>query len=86
MKTFNLEISDLDNSILENDLLDVHEWIRLALVGKISSVKSRLMKEAQEALIRDPDIQTMPATEEGILELYFSRPYYKNRAQRDNLI
>lgn len=84
MKAFNLEISELENSVLEHDLLDVHEWIRLAIEGKISNVKTRLMKEAQEALIRDADIQTMPATEEGILNLYFSRPYYKNRSQRDN--
>lgn len=82
MKSIQTEINDLNEKILEHDLLDIQEWVNSAIIGKINNVKQRLLKEAQEKLFADPDIESIPATEEGILTLYFSRPYYKNRANR----
>jgi hypothetical protein len=40
-------------------------------------------KEQQEKLFSDPEIDSIPATEEGLLTLYFSRPYYKNREEKE---
>lgn len=84
MKTIQLEIQDFECNVLEADLLDVEVWIKEALQGKINNVKSRLLVRAQAALLSDPEITSIPASEEGLLNLYFSRPYYKNRSQRDN--
>lgn len=83
MKTIQVTIQDLDETALEHDLLSVQQWVQDAIDGKINNVKKRLLKEAQEKLFADPEITSIPATEEGLLTLYFSRPYYKNRVQRE---
>jgi hypothetical protein len=78
-----IEISDLDDKVLQHDLLDVQQWVQSAVDGKINSVKKRLLKEAQEKLFADQEIDMMPATEDKLLDLYFSRPYYESRKQRE---
>ena len=78
-----VEISDLDEKVLQHDLLEVQRWVHDAVNGKINNVKKRLLKEAQEKLFSDPEIDSIPATEEGLLTLYFSRPYYKNREEKE---
>lgn len=83
MKTIQIEISELEEKILQHDLLDVQTWIQAAVAGKINNVKTRLLKEVQEKLFNDPEIESIPASEEACLELYFSRPYYKNRQARE---
>jgi len=81
-----IEINDLDEKVLQHDLLDVQQWVLESIDGKINNVKKRLLKEAQENLFKDSEIDTMPASENKLLELYFSRPYYKNRIMREELI
>ena len=77
-----ITLTEFDYKILQHQLLSAEEWSQSALDGKINNVKERLLREAQEALLIDEEIGTLPATIEGLLELYFSRPYYKNRQQR----
>ena len=76
-------LTEFDYKVLQHQLLSAEKWLQLALDGKINNVKKRLLKEAQEALIADEEINTIPATTDGLLALYFSRPYYKNRQERD---
>lgn len=83
MKTIEIALEDIDEQVLNSQLFDIKEWLQGALTGKINNVKTRLLLEAQDMLIEDPEIDTLPASEDGILELYFSRPYYKTRSQRD---
>mgnify|MGYP003119799278 CR=1 FL=1 len=78
-----ITLTEFDYKVLQHELLSIEEWSQLALNGKINNVKKRLLKEAQEALIADEEISTIPATTDGLLALYFSRPYYKNRQQRE---
>lgn len=83
MKIIQIEISELDEKILQHDLLDIQQWVNDAIAGKINNVTKRLLKEAQEKLFADSEIESIPATVQGCVELYFSRPYYKNRADRE---
>ena len=83
MKTLEITLEDIDEQVLNSQLFDIKEWLQGALTGKINNVKTRLLLEAQGMLIADPEIDTLPASEDGILELYFSRPYYKNREERE---
>jgi len=78
-----IEISDLDEKTLQHDLLDVQQWVQSAVDGKVNNIKKRLLKEAQEKLFADQEIETIPATEDGLLNLYFTRPYYKDRKRRE---
>jgi len=84
VKTIQISIEDLDEKVLKHELLDVQDWVQKAVEGKINSVKTRLLKEAQEQLFKDPEVESMPASESGCLELYFSRSYYKDRAARES--
>ena len=74
-----INISDLEEKILRNDILDIEEWLNAAIRGKINNCKKRALIRAQKELFQDEDITEMPATEKGLLELWFSRPYYKAR-------
>ena len=82
MKTIQINIEDFDEEVLQHDILDVQEWLQQAIDGKINSVKQRALKEAQQVLFNDPDVSNVPANPEGCLQLYFSRPYYKNRTAK----
>ena len=78
-----VNITDEQQACLEHDLLDIEEWVQSAVLGKINSCKKRMLKEAQEKLLADPNVSSLPATESGFVETYKARPYYKNRKQRD---
>ncbi len=83
MKVFQIEISELDEKILSHVLIDPQQWVKDAVINKVANSKERSLIEAQSKLIADPEIDSMPANEESLLNLYFSRPYYMNRAQRE---
>ena len=78
-----LEISGTDKKCLENDLLSIEGWIKDAIIGKINNCKKRLIKEWQQKLMTDPNVDSIPANEDSLIELVTSRPYYENRIDRD---
>ena len=81
--TVAVNISDLDEKILLNDLLDIDDWVQAAVVGKINNCKKRMAIEATTVLKSDPSIESMPATDDGLIAALFDRDDYKNRAERD---
>jgi len=85
MKTIKVKIKEFDEKVLQHELLiEVQEWVQDALNGKINSVKKRLVREAQEKLFSDDSIENIPATAEGLIQVYFDRPYYKSRKQNNS--
>lgn len=85
MKIFTrgIEISDSDVKCLENDLLDIEEWVQGAIDGKINNCKKRLLREWQPRLLLDPDVKTIPANETALIEYITARSDYQNRSARD---
>ena len=79
-----VSLSEFDKKVLNHELLDVQEWIQNALDGKINNVKKRLIKEAQEKLFNDENIESIPATVSGSISLYFEQDYYKNAESKLN--
>lgn len=84
-KTITIEISDDDLLVLENDLLDVDDWVQKAVEGKINNCKKRMVREWQPKLFADPAVESIPAKEDKFLELVVARPDYKNRAARETV-
>ena len=83
MKTIKVKLTEFDEKVLKHELLtEVQEWVQDALDGKINSVKKRLSIESQQKLFNDENIENIPATQEGIITLYFEQEYYKSRSQR----
>jgi len=76
-------ISDVNVSILENDLLDINQWVQNAVVGKINNCKKRLLAEWQPKLFADPTVENIPANEDAFINMVVARDDYKNRVQRE---
>ncbi len=80
-----IEINDSDVLALNNDLIDIEQWLQNAVTGKINSCKKRMLKEWQVKLMDDPLVKTIPATQEGFIATVVKRADYKNRADRETV-
>lgn len=78
-----IQISDREKQILENDLLDIEQWVQSAIIGKINNCKKRMIREWHPKLMADPAITMLPATEDGLVDVIIAHSDYKNRAQRE---
>jgi hypothetical protein len=56
--------------------------MQLTLSGRAHAIKGALLKEAVQSFFNDESVENIPASLEGCLELYFSKPYYKNMKER----
>ena len=78
-----VEISPSSALALENDLLDIDEWIIEAVAGKVANCRSRMLREWVPILLADPNIEDLPANEDSLIEFIVSHPTYKNRSARE---
>ena len=81
--TVTVEISDHNEKVLLNDLLDIDDWVQAAVVGKINHCGKRMAIEATAVLKADESVESMPATDVGLQNALLARDGYKNRAERD---
>jgi hypothetical protein len=81
--TLTVEISDHNEKVLLNDLLDIDDWVQAAVVGKINNCGKRMANEATAILKADASVETMPATDLGLQQALLARDDYKTRAERD---
>jgi hypothetical protein len=81
--TVTVEISDHNEKVLLNDLLDIDDWVQKAVIGKINNCSKRMAIEATAVLKADDSVETMPATDLGLQNALLARDDYKNRAERD---
>ena len=78
-----VSVSAADLKCLENDLLDVEEWIRNAITGKINNCRDRLILEWSPRLLDDPAVKTIPANRDELVNLITARTDYRNRVNRE---
>ena len=81
--TLTVEISDINAKVLLNDLLDIDDWVQAAVVGKINNCKKRMANDATAVLKADASVESMPATDDGLITALLARDDYKTRAERD---
>ena len=78
-----LTISETDQKILSNDIMDIDKWIKESLSGKINSCYKRMQREWTEKLLNDDSFtDPIPSNKEDLIKLILSRSDYKNRKQR----
>ncbi len=80
---FNVNISDTDKLILENDLMDIDLWIQNAVRGKINNCKKRMQQEWLPKLLNDPDLEAIPVNIDDLIALIVNRDDYQNRSDRE---
>ncbi len=75
-------ITDYEQKVLENDLLDIVDWINKAIEGKINNCLKRLAKEEHQRLINE-GTDLIPAKLDSLCKNAFNRKDYKNRIERE---
>ena len=81
--TITVNISDHQEKVLLNDLLDIDVWVQGAVAGKLNNCGKRMSEQATQVLKADDSVENMPATDTGLQEALLARDDYKDRAARD---
>ena len=82
--TITVKVSDADQTILKNDLLDIDAWVQDAITGKINNCWKRMQQEWTTKLMNDESFtDSIPSNKADFVTLITSRSDYKDRKARD---
>ena len=83
--TITVEVDDTQQSILNNDLLDINQWVQDAMTGKINNCWKRMQREWTDKLMNDSSFtDPIPSNQADFVKLVLARSDYKNRKARDD--
>ena len=83
--TITVEVDDTQQSILNNDLLDINQWVQDAMTGKINNCWKRMQQEWTTKLMNDSSFtDPIPSNQADFVKLVLARSDYKNRKARDD--
>ena len=83
--TITVEVDDTQQSILNNDLLDINAWVQDAVTGKINNAWKRMQQEWTTKLMNDSSFtDPIPSNQADFVALVTARSDYKTRKQRDD--
>ena len=79
-----VKVSDTDQTVLKNDLLDIDAWVQAAMTGKINNCWKRMQREWTDKLMNDESFtDSIPSNKADFVTLVTSRSDYKDRKARD---
>ena len=82
--TITVKVSDTDQTVLKNDLLDIDTWVQDAMTGKINNCWKRMQREWTDKLMNDESFtDSIPSNKADFVTLVTSRSDYKDRKARD---
>ena len=82
--TLKIEVDDTQQAILNNDLLDINQWVQDAMTGKINNCWKRMQREWTDKLMNDESFtDSIPSNKADFVALVTARSDYKNRTDRD---
>ncbi len=82
MKTFYVNLTDLQEKILLNDLLDIDKWIQGMVLGKINNCKERAAIQYKEEALKS-GLTSIPLDPSECASCLFQLKTYMNRTQRE---
>ena len=83
--TLTIEVDDTQQSILNNDLIDINTWVQDAMTGKINNCWKRMQREWTDKLMNDSSFNDpIPSNQADFVALVLARSDYKNRKARDD--
>ena len=83
--TLKIELDDTQQAILNNDLLDINQWVQDAMTGKINNAWKRMQQEWTNKLMNDSSFtDPIPSNQADFVKLVLARSDYKNRKARDD--
>ena len=82
--TVSITLNDTQQSILNNDLLDIKQWIEQAVEGKENNCWTRMQTEWTTKLMNDDSFtDPIPSNQADFIALVTSRDDYQTRTERD---
>jgi hypothetical protein len=82
--TLTVEVTDTEQAILLNDLLDINDWLQGAMNGKKSNCWKRMQQEWTTKLMNDDSFtDSIPSNQADFVALVTAREDYITRSQRD---
>ena len=82
--TLTVELSDTEQAILKNDLLDLDAWLQAAMTGKVNNCWKRMQSEWTTKLMNDDSFSDpIPSNQADFVTLVTARSDYKDRVARD---
>ena len=82
--TLTVELSDTEQAILKNDLLDLDAWLQAAMTGKVNNCWKRMQSEWTTKLMNDDSFtDPIPSNQADFVTLVTARSAYKDRVARD---
>ena len=82
--TITVSISDTDEKIMKNDLLDLDQWVQDAVTGKKNNCWKRFQREWTQRLMDDESFtDSIPSNKTDFVNLVLARDDYKDRATRE---
>ena len=82
--TLTVDVTDTEQAILLNDLLNINDWLQAAMVGKKNNCWKRMQNEWVTKLMNDSDFtDSIPSSQADFVTLVTGRSDYQTRTQRD---
>jgi len=74
-----MDLSDIDCDCILAYVQDLDDWVIGALMGQINRGKKKMIETWKPIILADPDVTTMPATEDGLINMIVARDDYQAR-------
>jgi len=82
--TLTVDVTDTEQAILLNDLLNIDDWLQAAMVGKKANCWKRMQSEWTTKLMNDASFtDSIPSNQADFVTLVTARADYKTRTERD---
>ena len=85
--TITVTINDDDQKIMKHDVVDLDQWVQLAVTGKINSCWKRMHTNWSTQLLNDESFtDSVPSNKTDFLNLVLSRPEYEDAKTRHDKV
>jgi hypothetical protein len=82
--TLTVEVTDTEQAILSNDLLNINDWLQGAMLGKKNNCWKRMQSEWTTKLMNDESFtDSIPSNQADFVALVTAREDYQTRTERD---
>ena len=82
--TITVEVTDTEQAVMLNDLLDINDWVQAAVTGKKNNCWKRMQTEWTTKLMNDDSFtDSIPSNQTDFVALVTARDDYKTRTERD---
>jgi len=82
--TLTVDVTDTEQAILLNDLLNINDWLQGAMDGKKNNAWKRMQSEWTTKLMNDESFtDSIPSNQADFVALVTAREDYQTRTERD---